>query len=129
GGRGGVGAAGRVPRLVRDRAGPVSALAVHGQVHQPGELAGKVGDVHARAAVHLRRVLPGEQGHPELRHSGTSWPLPTTVMPPADTTKPRARSRSLFTPTLARSGTTTFLSMIASRTTAWRPMLLSSRIT
>src|SRR5262249_27224161 len=129
GGRGGVGAAGRVPRLVRDRAGPVRALAVHGQVHQPGQLPGEIGDVHARAAVHLRRVLPGEQRHPELRHLGTSCPLPTTVMPPADTTKPRARSRSLSTPTSARSGTMTFLSMIASRTTAWRPMTVLSRMT
>src|SRR5215813_8534610 len=124
-----VGAIEPVPWPVCHRAGPVRALAVHGQVHQLGQLAGEVADVHTRAAVHLGRVLPGEQRHPELGHRGTSWPLPTTVMPPADTTKPRARSRSLSTPTLARSGTTTFLSMIASRTTAWRPMTVSSRMT
>ena len=50
----------------------------------------------------------------EARSSrGTSWPFPTTVMPPGDTAKPRSRSCSLSTPTCAPGGTTTFLSMIA----------------
>ncbi|MGH3220580.1 MAG: hypothetical protein ACRDPY_18080 [Streptosporangiaceae bacterium] len=42
-------------------------------------------------------------------------------MPPAETAKPRLRSWSLSTPTCAHSGTTTFLSMIASLTTACLP--------
>src|SRR5208282_4865046 len=94
-----------VPGLVRDRPRPVWPLAVHGEVHQAGQLPGEVLHVHARPAVDLWRVLPGQQGHVEPArragegHGGTSWPLPTTVMPPADTVKPRARSRSLSTPT------------------------------
>ena len=43
--------------------------------------------------------------HAELTDP-TGWPLPTTVMPPSDTAKPRARSCSLSTPTAAPSGTT-----------------------
>ena len=118
-----VGVGQQVPGPVRHGAGPVRALAVHGQVDQRGQLAGQVGDVHARAAVHLGRVLAGQQGDAESAagehgHGTTSCPLPTTVMPPAETTKPRARSRSLSTPTCAHSGTITFLSMIASLTTA-----------
>src|ERR1700677_740447 len=130
-----------VPRLVRDRADAVRALAVHDQIHQRRQLAGQVRDVHAGPAVHLGRVLAGQQRDPErprgglpdarapgdtelARHGRTSWPLPTTVMPPAETTKPRALSRSLSTPTCAHSGTVTFLSMIASLITAWRPILV-----
>ena len=48
----------------------------------------------------------------------TTRPLPTTVTPPLDTTKPRARSCSLSTPTMAPSITTTFLSKIVFSTTA-----------
>src|SRR6266571_5935203 len=113
-----------VPRLMRDRAGPVCALAVHGQADQGAQLARQVLDVHPGPAVHLRRILPRQQRHGELAartaggHSGTSWPLPTTVMPPSETTNPRALSCSLSTPTVAPSGTTTFLSRIASLTTA-----------
>src|SRR6185437_13878277 len=137
------------PGAVRDRALAVGALAVHGQVDQVGQLAGQVLDVHARAAVDLRRILPGQQrdidlaecllgrcdgtgpgnrppGTPRNRagQGVTTWPLPTTVMPPADTTKPRALSCSLSTPTTAPSGTSTFLSRIAFWTTAYRPILV-----
>jgi hypothetical protein len=49
---------------VRDGVRPVRALAVHGDVDQPGELAGQVLDMHARPAIDLRRVLTGEQGRP-----------------------------------------------------------------
>src|ERR1035438_8287237 len=121
------------PGLVRDRVRAVRTLAVHGEIDQRRQLAGQVGDVHARAAVHLGRVLPGQQRDAQSVSSGpvsssphgmTSWPLPTTVMPPAETTKPRALSCSLSTPTWAHSGTVTFLSMIASLITAWRPILV-----
>ena len=52
-----------VPGPVRDRPRPVRALAVHGEVHQAGQLAGEVLHVHAGPAVDLRRVLPGQQRH------------------------------------------------------------------
>jgi 16S rRNA (adenine1518-N6/adenine1519-N6)-dimethyltransferase len=68
-------------------------------------------------------------GGPEASHRVTSWPLPTTVTPPADTTKPRALSCSLSTPTTAFSGTTTFLSRIASRTTAFLPIVVLCMMT
>ena len=91
-----------VPGLVGDCSGPVGALAVHGQADQAAELAGQVLDVHPGAAVHVRRILPGQQRYRESRavggHSGTTWPLPTTVTPPAETTNPRAWSCSLSTP-------------------------------
>ncbi len=51
-------------------------------------------------------------------HGGTTCPLPTTVTPPLDTTKPRARSCSLFTPTVAPSCMITFLSRMVFSTTA-----------
>src|ERR1022692_1430891 len=118
------------PGLVRDRVRAVRTLAVHGEVDQRRQLAGQVGDVHARAAVHLGRVLAGQQRDAQLvrlgpaGHGTTCWPLPTTVMPPAETTKPRALSRTLSTPICAHSGTVTFLSMMASLITAWRPILV-----
>ena len=46
-----------------DRPGAVGTLAVHGQVDQPGQLAGEVGHVYPGPAVDLGRVLPGEQRH------------------------------------------------------------------
>src|ERR1700761_6191606 len=55
-------------------------------------------------------------------HGSTTRPLPTTVTPPSETANPRSRSRSLSTPTVAPSRTITFLSRIASRTTARRPI-------
>src|ERR1035441_10517211 len=55
------------------------------------------------------------------RHGRITCPLPTTVIPPSDTTNPRARSCSLSTPTVAPASTTTFLSRIAFSTTARRP--------
>jgi AcrR family transcriptional regulator len=51
-------------------------------------------------------------------YGSTTRPLPTTVIPPSDTVNPRSASRSLSTPTAASAVTTTFLSRIASRTTA-----------
>ena len=42
-----VGVGQQLPGPVRDRVGPVGALAVHGQIDQRGQLAGQVGDVHA----------------------------------------------------------------------------------
>src|SRR4029077_8010323 len=121
-----VGVGQQVPGPGRDRVRAVRALAVHGEVDQRRELARQVGDVHAGATIHLGRVLAGQQRNPEfgVSHGTTSCPLPTTVMPPAETTKPRARSWSLSTPTCAHSGTVTFLSMIASRTSACRPILV-----
>src|SRR5690349_5218859 len=120
-----VGAGQQVPGPVGHGVGAVSALAVHGDIDQRRQLAGQVGDMHARPAVHLGRILAGQQRDSQFVHYGTtSCPLPTTVMPPAETTKPRARSCSLSTPTWAHSGTLTFLSMIASRTTACRPILV-----
>src|SRR5438876_8120382 len=50
-------------------------------------------------------------------------------MPPADTTNPRDRSCSLSTPTVAPARTTTFLSRMAFRTTARRPIRVLCRIT
>lgn len=44
---------------------------------------------------------------------GTTCPVPTTKMLPLDTTKLRARSRCLSTPTVAPSWTVTFLSKMA----------------
>src|ERR1700735_968363 len=103
----------RVPRPVRDRPGPVGPLAVHGQVDKAGrrQRPGQVLHVHPGPAVDVRRVLAGQQRD---LHPFTTCPLPTTVMPPGETAKPRARSCSLSTPILAPSGTMTFLSMIAS---------------
>ena len=51
------------------------------------------------------------------------------MIPPSDTTNPRARSRCLSTPTVAPSATTTFLSRTAFSTTACRPTLELCRIT
>src|SRR5712691_10090919 len=124
-----------VPWLMGNRAGPVGPLAVHGEGDQAAELARQILDVHPGPAVHIRRVLPGQQSHRELAprtaggHSGTSWPLPTTVMPPSETTNPRAWSCSLSTPTCTPSGTTTFLSRIASLTTACRLIRVLCRMT
>src|SRR5215475_5890315 len=105
------------PRLVRDRTLTFSALAVHGQVDVCGQRAGKVFHVDTSAAVNLGRVLPGQHRNSgsndvaaRTGHCGTFWPLPTTVMPASETTKPLARSCSLSTPTTAPSGTSTFLS-------------------
>ena len=67
--------------------------------------------------VAVRILLRG----PAVSYRDTVCPLPTTVMPPGDTVKPRARSCSGSTPTEAPSGTMTFLSMMAFCTTAWRP--------
>ena len=39
----------------------VRAEAVHPDVGQPAQIPGQILDVHAGAAVHLRRVLAGEQ--------------------------------------------------------------------
>src|SRR5436190_7577636 len=50
-------------------------------------------------------------------------------MPPLDTTNPRARSCSLSTPTVAPARTATFLSRMASRTTARLPIRVLCRIT
>src|SRR6202044_1953717 len=136
-----VGPGQQVPGLVGHGPGPVPALAVHGHVDQPGQLPGQVGDVHPRAAVHLGRVLAGEQGHPELvcagrrrgtaghGHTVTFWLLPTTVMPASETAKPRSRSWSLSTPIVTPSGTTTFLSRMVSPITACRPTIVLCRIT
>lgn len=41
--------------------GPRLTEAVHLDVKEPRQFASEVFDVHAGAAVHLRRVLPGEQ--------------------------------------------------------------------
>src|SRR5215475_6545639 len=74
-----------VPGPVRHRPRAVGALAVHGQVDQAGQLAGQVGHVHPGTAIHLRRVLAGQQGdaqpgsRPGCGHLTTSWPLPTTA--------------------------------------------------
>src|SRR5580704_7439986 len=83
----------------------------------------------------LRRTPPGPrhqaaQRQPSYRaassgnrigvYRGTTCPLPTTVTPQLDTTRPRARSCSLSTPTVAPSATTTCLSRMAFSTTAWR---------
>src|ERR1022692_506328 len=124
-----------VPWLMGDSPGPVGALAVHGQGDQAAELAGQVLDVNSGSAVHIRRVFPRQQRHREFSprtgggHSGTSWPLPTTVMPPAETTNPRFLSCSLSTPIWTPSGTMTFLSRIASLTTACRLILVLFRMT
>src|SRR5436190_1158544 len=106
----------RFPRPMDDRAVPAPRM--HRDVVQRRQLARQVLDVHAGAAVHLGRVLACEQAD---LHARTTWPLPTTVTPPADTVKPRSRSRSWSTPTLAPSSTHTFLSRIARCTTASRP--------
>jgi membrane-associated phospholipid phosphatase len=52
------------------------------------------------------------------------WPFPMMTTPPSETTN-RSRSRSRSTPILAPSGTWTFLSRMALRTTAPRPMSAS----
>jgi hypothetical protein len=59
-----------VPGLVSNSTRSVRSLAVDRQVHQAGKLAGEVADVHARAAVHLGRVLAREQGHPQPPGAG-----------------------------------------------------------
>src|SRR6202049_5210681 len=144
----------QVPGPVRHGSGPVRALAVHRQVDEAAEFPGEVGDVHSGAAVHLGRVLAGQQRDPQPapsvgrhgacrhgacrhgacrhgagRHAVTSWLLPTTVMPPSDTTKPRSLSCSLSTPMTTPSGTTTFLSRMAFWITACRPMMVLSSTT
>ena len=83
----------------------------------------------------LRRTAPGPrhqgaQRQPSYRaassgnrvgvYGRTTCPLPTTVTPRLDTTRPRARSCSLSTPTVAPSATTTCLSRMAFSTTACR---------
>ena len=72
----------------------LAAPAVHRQLGEPRELAREVLDVHARAAVDLRRVLPREQR--DLQRASTFSPLPITTMPPSETVK---RSRSAFAST------------------------------
>ena len=59
----------------------------------------------------------------------TSWPFPSTVTPPSLTVKPRSRSATGSTPIENPSGTITFLSMIALRTTAPLPMVTLSSST
>src|SRR5260370_32383417 len=58
----------------------------------------------------LRMVSTEQSAGGTAGHGGTTCPLPTTVIPPLDTTRPRARSWFLSTPTVAPSWTTTFLS-------------------
>ena len=70
--------------LSRPRAG---APAVDAHVLERAQLARQVLDVHARAAIDLRRVLAGQQRDP---HAVTRSPLGMTTMPPSDTWK-RAR--------------------------------------
>src|SRR5215472_19233935 len=117
-----------LPRRVRDRAEPVGSLAVHGEADQVSKLARQILHVHAGAAVDLRRVFPGQQRDADLGehrgHGATCCPLPTTVTPPGETTNPRARSCSLSTPTATPSGTITFLSRMASWTTAFLPIFV-----
>src|ERR1700676_4615760 len=103
---------------MRDRPGTVRTLAVHGELDKRFQGPGQVLHVHAGPAIDLWRVLSRQQCD---LHTVTSCPLPITVIPPGETTYPRARSCSLSTPTFAPSGTTTFLSMIASRISAFRP--------
>src|ERR1039457_3921026 len=55
------------------------------------------------------------------RHGRITCPLPTTVIPPSDTTTPRARPCFFSPPPVAPASTTTFLSRIAFSTTARRP--------
>ena len=81
---------------------------MHGQADQAAG-AGQVLDVHPGAAVHIRRVLPGQQRYRQSRAVGghsVHLTLPTTVTPPAETTNPRALSCSLSTPIWTPSGTT-----------------------
>ena len=134
GGQRRVGAGQRVPRPVRHRGRPVRALAVHGQVDETGQLPGQVLDVHPGAAVHLRRVLPGQQRDPE-----PAWPSPLTRAPPGPCRPRSPRPRRPRTrgpgrgpcprPPTTPSGTTTFLSRIALRTTARRPIWVLCMIT
>lgn len=59
-----VGAVERGPRPVaHDAARGALAPAVHVQVREGPQLAGEELDMDARAAVHVRRVLPGQQSH------------------------------------------------------------------
>ena len=89
-------------------------------------MAGQVLDMHARSSVHLRGVLLGEQG--DTAHTTTFSPLPMTTMPRAEMVKWLASS-SGSVPTRTPGATTTFLSMMARRTTAPSPMRTLSMIT
>src|SRR5207248_1823907 len=109
----------RLPRAVRDGARSVFAPAVHCHVDQPGQLARQVLDVDARAAVDVGRILPRQDRN--LHYASTVSPLPITTTPPSETTK-RLRSATASTPTCAPALITTFLSMIALRTTAPSPI-------
>jgi hypothetical protein len=53
---------------------------------------------------------------------GTCWPLPTMVIPPGETKRPRARSCCLSTPTWTPPGTTAFSSTMACLITARGPI-------
>jgi NAD(P)-dependent dehydrogenase (short-subunit alcohol dehydrogenase family) len=74
----------------------------------------------AGTGIDVNLLLPGGATRTGMTpcQGRTTCPLPTTVTPPLDTTKPRAQSRSLSTPTMAPSWTTTFLSRMAFSTTA-----------
>ena len=87
------------PRARRRRpsgasAGPGRAPAVDGHVDEPVELPREVLDVHARAAVDVRRVLAGQERDADAQRR-TRSPLPTTTIPPARrrTAAGRARGR------------------------------------
>src|SRR6185312_12330514 len=119
------------PRHGPDRGGllhdePVCRRAGHDRPGRPRTLRGR------RSAPHQPR-LPAPVGRARRpvvvsgrgergAHGSTTRPLPTTVIPPSDTVNPRSVSRSMSTPTVAPSPTVTFLSRIASRTTARRPI-------
>ena len=115
-------AAERVPRRGRRATGgraprPVGAPAVDVDVDELRELAREVLDVHAGAAVDVRRVLAREEGDPHVRPRRRS-PLPITTTPPAETTN-RLRSLLGVDPDLrALARCATFLSTIACCTTA-----------
>src|SRR6202011_44833 len=93
---------------------PVCPEAIDADVDQPGQLPAQVFDVNAGAAVDVRRVLAGEQG--PLPASATLWPLPITTTPLLESVN-RCSSRPASTPIRVPGGSSTFLSMMAWRTT------------
>jgi hypothetical protein len=106
------------PRLVGtgdDRCAARLAEAVDLEPGVLGKLASEVLHVDAGAAVHLGRVLPGQER--DAHHERIFSPLPMTTTPSSDIVN-RARSAAGSTPIWQPSGICTCLSMIALRITA-----------
>ena len=83
-----VDSAGLAPRscavgLVRERARPRRAHAVHVDLAQLAQLRDELGDVYPGAAVDLRRIFPSHHRHSHTRHRSSRYRTcaPATVLP------------------------------------------------